>query len=196
MAWSKREDAILRQMWMSPQRYSAGEIARRLEGRSRSAVIGRIHRRIRAGENELQRMDRQNLTRVRSAKGRSPHRTRPHSGKDTAELELREGHNNRNPAARDGRQNAYDSSAPGLLLTALEQRQCRFPLNDPDPDAVPGMREEFRFCGKRARPDSSYCEHHHRRCHAQKIDVEAEFFAKPPPVRRCSGDGSRTKVPS
>lgn len=41
-AWSEAEDAKLRKLW--PKGISASEIARGLPGRSRNAVIGRVHR--------------------------------------------------------------------------------------------------------------------------------------------------------
>lgn len=203
MAWSKREDETLREMWMSPQRYSAAQIAATMAGRSRNAVIGRINRRIRAGETELRRMDPHARTRpLRPNNGRpckpADPNPQPKRRPDRPPLDQEKIEKALNQAAQ------YDATSLRQPLTELKPRQCRYPVNDPDPDAKPGMRGDFLFCGHKAQPGSSYCEQHHLRCYGRrKYDVEAEFASetqtgRPPerPTERGKRDAVSAQSPA
>jgi hypothetical protein len=53
---------------------------------------------------------------------------------------------------------AYDEASLRLPLEELEARQCRWPVNTPEPKVEP-----YLFCGHRAKPGKRYCPHHVQR---------------------------------
>ena len=51
----------------------------------------------------------------------------------------------------------YDQNSLRLPLEELETRQCRWPVNDPEP------KGQYLFCGHNSAPGFRYCKHHARR---------------------------------
>ena len=136
--WTEIRSSDLKKMWLEGQ--SASQIARKLGGVSRNAVIGKVHRMGLAGR------DRPTPPR---AVGRTNRRTFG-GGQETSIPRNR-------PAFFLG------APAPALLLgpeptatatiMTLVRDACRWPIGDPK-DAT------FGYCGRSRGQHASYCDHH------------------------------------
>lgn len=132
--WTEARVANLRKLWADG--LSASQIAMRLGGVSRNAVIGKVHReqlpgrKTRIQDKPKRRKPRIALTFVRPERRPPPHPPLPYT---VAPIE-----------------------APPPLLTPLldlQPQQCRWPVGDPG-------EVSFAFCGRQA--DGSYCGAHAR----------------------------------
>jgi len=151
MSWTEERVAILKKLWTDG--LSASQIALKLGNVSRNAVIGKVHR--------LGLSGRATTSRMRSVRPRArvvafPSRTpsvqyRSHGNTALKALFL--------PAPLPAPEPVLDDieipMADRVDLLSLKDCMCRWPLGDP-------QDETFRFCGRRTRNGSSYCEHHAR----------------------------------
>jgi GcrA cell cycle regulator len=133
--WGESEDAKLAKLWA--EGLSARQIAEQLgTGRSRNAVIGRIHRRglgRRADPNRrLHSLPRPSR---RKAQGRAIPRIKAEPYNPAAETILPLG--------------------AGVSLMELSDITCRFPIGDP-------QEADFTFCGRTRDCDGPYCIGHAR----------------------------------
>jgi GcrA cell cycle regulator len=169
--WSKGEDDKL--AGYLAEALSASQIASMLPGRSRNAVIGRVHR--------LKKIDERFYFRHRPCeKGRNikgkvamPGKTprekpaRSFAASTVIKLALADDpppqrENWSTPAKPNPRPETssvadpaeYDRQSLHLHLVDLERHQCRWPVNDYNADG------EHLFCGHRVEQGSSYCPHH------------------------------------
>ncbi len=136
--WTEERVALLQRLW--GQGYSASQIASQLEGVSRNAVIGKIHRLGKQTGPKAARPRRQySVTTARRRPVAEVRRTTP-----AAEWTLRPHHR---PAFVE---------EPGLATcTTLKAHMCRWPIGDPD-------EAGFSFCGQPAEGTRPYCQGHAR----------------------------------
>lgn len=143
---------------------SASEIGRELD-RSRSAVIGIIHRR-----KELREMKERPRSTSHTKKLGTTYKTRSDKGtkraarpapvakvKPVAEVV---------PLPAPVSPAAYDATCPGVTLLELTSKTCRWPLGDP-------REESFRFCGHVSLESRPYCAHHTERASQKIVCAEA-----------------------
>ena len=73
---------------------------------------------------------------------------------------------------------AYDDASLRLPLVDLGPRDCRWPVNSPEP------KGEYLFCGHQAKPGSRYCPHHVSRSVLPPRDLRHD--AAPPTCHFCN----------
>jgi GcrA cell cycle regulator len=154
-AWTEERVKALKQLWNDG--LSASQIANRLGGISRNAVIGKVHRLGLAGRAPPSRRRQQPLcppapvlrmnARVScrpSTAVTSARRFVPSASKMTA-LALM-------PSTVE---EANISPALRVNLLELDDRMCRWPVGEP-------QDENFHFCGRRRADGIAYCPYHAR----------------------------------
>jgi GcrA cell cycle regulator len=135
MEWNESRIGELVRMWR--EGLSASQVAQRLGGVSRSAVIGKVHRLGIAGRGVP--------SRPRSLGGRPRSAAKPTaSGGPRSSA-------SRAPRAAPPPAQAFDVPATATILT-LTEHGCRWPIGDPG-------QAGFGFCG-RQRAGGSYCQGH------------------------------------
>ena len=153
MTWNDERVDALKKLWADG--LSASQIAGRLGGVTRNAVIGKVHRLGLAGRATTSRMKSHRLPRVRTAQAakRGLMRARPNgiANSPLKSLYLAD-------------TEPYVPPAEELVIPINERRYiqtltescCRWPIGDP-------QQPEFHFCGKSKIPGLPYCEVHARR---------------------------------
>jgi GcrA cell cycle regulator len=160
MGWNDERVDLLKKLWSDG--LSASQIAGRLGGVTRNAVIGKVHRLGLSGRATTSRM--------------KSHRPRARSQASKRLMKPRFA-NLGNPALRQlylGDSEPYAPSAEELVIPPNERRSiqtlteasCRWPIGDP-------QQSEFHFCGRKKVLGLPYCEFHARRA-----------FQPPQPRRR------------
>jgi len=162
MAWTDERVELLKRLWS--EGLSASQIAGRLGGVTRNAVIGKVHR--------LGLSGRATTSRIKS------HRPRARIA-NAAKRQARPARfpTNGNPTVRalyTPEAEPFTPSVEELVIPVNERKTiqtltgscCRWPIGDP-------QHAEFHFCGREKVPGLPYCEHHARRA-----------FQPPQPRRR------------
>jgi GcrA cell cycle regulator len=160
MGWNDERVDLLKKLWSDG--LSASQIAGRLGGVTRNAVIGKVHRLGLSGRATTSRM--------------KSHRPRARN-QATKRLMKPRFANLGNPALRQlylGDSEPYTPSAEELVIPLNERRSiqtlteasCRWPIGDP-------QQSDFHFCGRKKVLGLPYCEFHARRA-----------FQPPQPRRR------------
>ncbi len=161
MAWTDERVELLKKLWS--EGLSASQIAGRIGGVSRNAVIGKVHR--------LGLSGRATTTRMKS------HRPRPRMAQTTAKRPQKPRFAQvGNPAVRALYQPDAEPFVPAQeepvipvkerkSIQTLAECNCRWPIGDP-------QHADFHFCGKTKVAGLPYCEFHARRAY------------QPPQVRR------------
>ncbi len=166
MTWNDERVDLLKKLWSDG--LSASQIAGRLGGVTRNAVIGKVHRLGLSGRATTSRM-----------KSHRP-RTRPQANPGVAAKRLMKPRftaNVGNPALRNlylGDSEPYTPPAEEIEIPLKERKYiqtltescCRWPIGDP-------QQADFHFCGKKKVNGLPYCELHARRA-----------FQPPQPRRR------------
>lgn len=164
MSWNDERVEVLKKLWS--EGLSAAQIAGRLGGVTRNAVIGKVHRLGLSG-------------RATSSRPKNP-RLRPRTA---AQVNAKRANGKSrfgsigNPALRALYQPEAEAYTPPVeeLVIPLNERKsiqtltecsCRWPIGDP-------QLADFHFCGKDKVPGLPYCEFHSRRA-----------FQPPQPRRR------------
>lgn len=152
MSWNDERVEALKKLWADG--LSASQIAGRLGGVTRNAVIGKVHRLGLAGRATTSRM-KSHRPRVRSAQGvkRGPMRTRP-TGLPSSPLKSLY-LSDTEPYAPPAEELVIPFNERKYIQT-LTESCCRWPIGDP-------QQSEFHFCGRRKIPGLPYCEVHARR---------------------------------
>ena len=159
MGWTEERVELLKKLWADG--LSASQIAGRLGGITRNAVIGKVHRLGLAGRATTSRM---RSPRLRHRIGQTPMRPAP-----AARIQYRTHGNTalkpvfapveqRMPALALVPSPIEDLNIPPVLrvnLLDLKECMCRWPIGDPQSD-------DFHFCGRHKASGGSYCEHHAR----------------------------------
>ena len=150
MSWTDERVETLKKLWT--EGLSASQIASRLGGVSRNAVIGKVHR--------LGLSGRATTTRNK------PSRPRPRIGTIKRPPKPRFGQPG-NPAYRSLYQPGAEPYEPApedldiavedrVKLVELKECSCRWPIGDP-------QTSDFGFCNRKAVEGLTYCETHARR---------------------------------
>jgi GcrA cell cycle regulator len=166
--WTKEEDDLLKKLHID-QGLSASLIAAQLRGKTRNAVIGRIHRMKlprRGQADNVAHMRR--LIRSGKAKPNNYILSAKKAGSETK------------AKAYAPRLNPEPFNAPAVneiptrTFATLERGECRWPIGDP-------AQPDFGFCGCPAIPGQTYCDNHRKRAYLvpdvrsrREISVPAE----------------------
>lgn len=137
MEWTQERISALKTMWQ--EGLSASQVARKLGGVSRGAVIGKVHRLGIAG--------RELPSRPGNLGGRPPGRPRASAGGAP-----RFSSAPRPPRPAPAPRIVFEATPTATLIT-LAEHGCRWPIGDPD---APG----FGFCGRLRTGCSAYCSGH------------------------------------
>jgi len=149
MAWTDDRVELLKKLWA--EGLSASQIAGRVGGVSRNAVIGKVHRLGLSGRATTSRMKshrpRQRMASKRMAKSRYATIGNP---------ALRALYNAETDAYMPQTEELVIPLAERKSIQTLTECTCRWPIGDP-------QHPEFHFCGKNKVPGLPYCEVHARR---------------------------------
>lgn len=140
--WNEEHVALLKKLWT--EGLSGSQVAARIPGATRSAVLGKIHRldmplrqpRIGMGRPRERRKPRPYIPRRARAKAAPPN-MRPSRLPPPPPFDIEE------PVSLN------------VSLMALTDFMCRWPVGDP-------RDNDFHFCGHRIFNGFSYCEYHTR----------------------------------
>lgn len=141
MAWTEDRVEVLSKLWA--EGLSASQIATKLGGVTRNAVIGKVHR--------LGLSGRAKPSRPASKRTRKPAMPRTRSTTPAVRRAVR-------PAAAtppppppiEAKPMANGEYATILTIT---DHMCKWPIGDPS-------KSEFRFCGRKNKESEPYCEAH------------------------------------
>jgi GcrA cell cycle regulator len=154
MAWTDERVELLKKLWS--EGLSASQIAGRIGGVSRNAVIGKVHR--------LGLSGRATTTRMKS------HRPRPRMAQTATKRPQKARFAQvGNPAVRALYQPDAEPYVPAQEELVIPQKErksiqtlgecnCRWPIGDP-------QHSDFHFCGKTKVAGLPYCEFHARRAY-------------------------------
>ena len=158
MAWTDERVDILKKLWM--EGLSASQIATRLGGVTRNAVIGKVHRLGLSGRATTSRAKSarpRKRKNVNTSGGRKQQMRTPGSGGRLHKLD---------PAASGGEQPGHNLKllfnpvdeldipvAERATMMTLKEHSCRWPIGDP-------CEDDFHFCGREKVEGRPYCEFH------------------------------------
>ncbi|MFQ5625972.1 MAG: GcrA family cell cycle regulator [Methyloligellaceae bacterium] len=154
MAWTDDRVELLTKLWA--EGLSASQIANRLGGVTRNAVIGKVHR--------LGLSGRTTTSRAKTARTR---RRPAHTGNRVARPRLRShGNTALKPAYDPDSEEELEllpAAIPELVIPlherasilTLNETICRWPIGDPGD-------EDFHFCGRHSDAGTPYCDYHSR----------------------------------
>lgn len=150
MAWSDERVELISKLWA--EGLSASQIAARLPGVSRNAVISKLHRLGLLGHGSAPRYGR----RKRAPNGNAPtvRRSRRVVGVRPARKFGSAGECAEPPLCREPE--LVIPGAERRTLVDLELQHCRWPIGDP-------RAPSFHFCARTQVPGLPYCEFHVRR---------------------------------
>jgi GcrA cell cycle regulator len=171
MAWNDERVELLKKLWS--EGLSASQIAGRLGGVTRNAVIGKVHRLGLSGRATTSRM--------------KSHRPRPRAAMQAKRMAKSRFATIGNPALRALYQPDAEPYTPPVeelvipmaerkTIQTLVEQSCRWPIGDP-------QLADFHFCGKTKVPGLPYCEFHARRAF------------QPPQVKRRAPEIGEPSVP-
>jgi GcrA cell cycle regulator len=150
MAWTEERVELLKKLWA--EGLSASQIAARLGGVTRNAVIGKVHRlglsgRATSSRSSSPRPRRTNVPRAPRATSLMFGTRGATALKPQFDMEL-------DPAPQPLEELVIPLHERASIMT-LKESMCRWPIGDPgDP--------EFHFCGRKKLGTLPYCEHHAR----------------------------------
>lgn len=152
--WTDERVELLQRLW--GQGYSASQIANQLQGVTRNAVIGKIHR--------LGKRERSVAARARPAAYATS--TRRLGASQARRTEQREG---AVPwVSRPNRLFAI-TEEPGLATcVTLGSHMCKWPIGDPDESG-------FSFCGRPSDGERPYCQGHARLAYKGSVGTPTDM---------------------
>ena len=154
MAWTDDRVELLKKLWA--EGLSASQIANRLGGVTRNAVIGKVHRLGLSGRTTTSR-----------AKAPRTRRRATHAQNRPARPQLRSHGNLALKPAYDTDVEEDVELMPATVqelvipveeranILTLDETKCRWPIGDPGD-------EDFHFCGRHSEIGVPYCEYHCR----------------------------------
>jgi GcrA cell cycle regulator len=147
MSWTDERVEQLKQMWIDG--LSASQIAARLGGVTRNAVIGKVHRLGLSGRGAPTRVTRRRPASPRAARSQSasPAPRREATKKPVAV-----------PAPEPEEVEFVSDPATQANLLELNEQTCKWPIGDPGD-------ENFHFCGQRSAPGLPYCAAHAKKAY-------------------------------
>ena len=152
MAWTDDRVELLKKLWA--EGLSASQIANRLGGVTRNAVIGKVHRLGLSGRTTTSR-----------AKAPRTRRRPAHTQNRNARPQMRtQGSTALKPAYDADADEEYQLAPAPIMelviplnerasILTLDETKCRWPIGDPGD-------EDFHFCGRHSESGVPYCEHH------------------------------------
>ena len=156
MSWTDERVETLKTLWA--EGLSASQIAARLGGVSRNAVIGKVHRlglEGRAKPNQPKKAEPTPEPEAVVQPAPEPARAEPTPEPSRPAVAPANDPGTPPPQAEEGGEED-DVVVPiprRLKLTELTERTCKWPIGDP-------MHEDFHFCGNDAEEGRPYCEYH------------------------------------
>jgi GcrA cell cycle regulator len=165
MSWNDERVEQLKKLWS--EGLSASQIAGRLGGVTRNAVIGKVHRLGLSGRATTSRMKSMRPRRQQVAKRVQSNKPRFNQSGNPALRQLYQG--DAEPYVPPVEELVIPEKERKFITTLLES-DCRWPIGDP-------QHAEFHFCGKKKVNGLPYCEFHARRAF------------QPPQARRRDRDG-------
>ncbi|MEG6508551.1 GcrA family cell cycle regulator [Methyloligella sp. 2.7D] len=153
MAWNEERVELLKKLWADG--LSASQIAGRLGGVTRNAVIGKVHR--------LGLSGRATTSRSSAPRVRRTHTPRPQ--RQPQVVYATRGATALKPSFEE-EEEVQVAPAPAVeelviplheraTILDLKENMCRWPIGDPG-------EEGFHFCGRKSPVGVPYCEHHAR----------------------------------
>ncbi|WP_421792722.1 GcrA family cell cycle regulator [Hyphobacterium sp.] len=138
MAWTDDRVELLKKLWA--EGHSASQIAKKIGGVTRNAVIGKVHR--------LGLSGRATPSRPASRPARTPKPRVASPAKAKAPVQ-------RKPAPEPVKVLDPEPLPNGEFATVLtlKDSMCKWPIGDP-------ASGDFRFCGRRTKAGEAYCEAH------------------------------------
>ncbi len=150
--WTAKRVEVLTNLWADG--FSASQIADRLGGITRNAVIGKVRRLGLTGCATAPRSSHRDVGQTRARRSppaRQANRRAPLQ-LDVSVLEWPAKHQMPvTPAVVE----AVTAPSRHIGLLDLKESMCRWPIGDP-------ASHDFHFCGCQKQAGSSYCEHHAR----------------------------------
>ncbi len=140
MAWTDERVELLKTLWA--EGLSAAQIANKMGGVTRNAVIGKVHRLGLSGR----------ATPAKPQRGCSPSQER----KEVAESQAKtEQHREIKPVIPepDFIEPMVLSSGDLATVSTIKNNMCKWPIGDP-------AKDDFHFCGQSTSPGKSYCAYH------------------------------------
>lgn len=152
MAWTDERVDLLKKLWS--EGLSASQIANKLGGVTRNAVIGKVHR---LGLSGRATTSRAKSVRPRKKVAKSPARTIKPKFINVAQAAMKNELQTSPYRKADHTQNAieelYIPVEERADIMSLKENSCRWPIGDP-------TDEDFHFCGRKKVPGTPYCEFH------------------------------------
>ncbi len=152
MAWTDDRVELLKKLWA--EGLSASQIANRLGGVTRNAVIGKVHR---LGLSGRTTTSRAKVQRTRRRPAHTPNRGARSQMRSHGNTALK-------PAFSPNAEAEYQFAPAPIMelviplnerasILTLDDTKCRWPIGDPGD-------EDFHFCGRHSDAGDPYCEHH------------------------------------
>ena len=151
MAWNDERVELLKRLWA--EGLSASQIASRLGGVTRNAVIGKVHR---LGLSGRATSSRSSSPRPRRVQAPRQHRAPSLMFGTRGNVALKPVYEEEIEPAPAPIEELYIPPAERATILTLKEAMCRWPIGDP-------QESEFHFCGKRKVVGLPYCEFHARR---------------------------------
>ena len=152
MPWTDERVELLKKLWSDG--LSASQIAGRMGGVTRNAVIGKVHRLGLSGRARPARPSR-----PRIAKPRYPAQPSPSGYQIAGNLALKREVEAMPQAVTEPEPAPLEAIeiAPGehVTILTLTERRCKWPIGDP-------TTADFHFCGRESGSGSPYCRDHAR----------------------------------
>jgi GcrA cell cycle regulator len=150
MAWNDERVELLKKLWA--EGLSASQIASRLGGVTRNAVIGKVHR---LGLSGRATSSRSASPRPRRVQAPRQHRAPSLLFGTRGNVALKPVFEEEVEPAPAPVQELYIPPAERASILTLKEAMCHWPIGDPG-------EEEFHFCGRKTSGSLPYCEHHAR----------------------------------
>ncbi|HYB06111.1 MAG TPA: GcrA family cell cycle regulator [Methyloceanibacter sp.] len=150
MAWNDERVELLKRLWA--EGLSASQIASRLGGVTRNAVIGKVHR---LGLSGRATSSRSSSPRPRRVQAPRQHRAPSLLFATRGNAALKPAYEEEIEPAPAPIEELYIPPAERASILTLKESMCRWPIGDPG-------EEEFHFCGRKTSGSVPYCEHHAR----------------------------------
>lgn len=152
MSWTDERVEELKKLWA--EGLSASQIATRMGGVTRNAVIGKVHRLGLSGRGRPTRTARPKTVKQKPSMPRGPRTALPTMGAtalkaDVDQAAAPEPEAKSEPAIRE----VDISSGERCTVLTLTEKTCKWPIGDPGDSA-------FHFCGGRSEPSMPYCKKH------------------------------------
>jgi len=177
IGWTDERVEILKKLWA--EGLSCSQIANRLGGTTRNAVIGKVTR--------LESPPRATSSRTHTARAFKPSRSSVKATKPPRQPVER----SRRPLADIFETNPEPFAVEPDLVVPIEARKglidlekddCRWPIGDP-------QHADFHFCNRHKVPGLPYCEFHARRAYQpRKSRVQSVFAGPAPQAARADDD--------